>query len=104
MALDISDTIIFLDTPLWLRRTRIATRFVKQQLGIEKCGYKSDIKMLRLMFKWANDFEKTRDVFESRLDEYCEKVYIANVRFTRFFNNDCLNVSEQYPYGPCVCL
>src|SRR5689334_11995161 len=32
---EMADTIIFLDTPLWKRRIRILTRFLKQKLGIE---------------------------------------------------------------------
>jgi adenylate kinase family enzyme len=76
-VMDISDVIIFLDTTLWLRKVRIIKRFVKQQLGIEKCNYKSDIVMLRLMFKWTNDFETDRDAFNNMLSQYHEKVYIV---------------------------
>lgn len=76
-VLDIADTIVFLDTPLLLRMIRIVTRFIKQQFRIEKCNYKSDLKMLRLMFKWTNDFERDRDSFMDLLGEYSEKVYIV---------------------------
>jgi adenylate kinase family enzyme len=64
---DMADTIIFLDPPLWKRKLRIFSRFLKQNLGIEKCHYKSDIAMLKMMYKWTNDFEKNRANFEAKL-------------------------------------
>jgi len=71
---DMADTIIFLDTPLWKRRIRIFTRFLKQNLGVEKCDYTPDIEMLNMMYRWTRDFENNRDDFESRLQVYEEKV------------------------------
>ncbi|MDQ6419583.1 hypothetical protein RB620_09085 [Paenibacillus sp. LHD-117] len=71
---EMSDTIIFLDTPLRKRRLRILTRFLKQNLGIEKCSYKPDLNMLKMMYRWTREFEKNRDEFESRLQLYNEKV------------------------------
>ena len=72
--LESCDTIIFLDTPLKKRQINIIKRFVKQQLGIEQCNYKSDLKMLSFMLQWNKDFEKTRYLFEKRLKKYEEKV------------------------------
>lgn len=69
-----ADTIIFLDTPLWKRRVRILTRFLKQRLGIEKCHYKPDIMMLKMMYKWTRDFEQNRNGFEAKLIIFDEKV------------------------------
>jgi len=43
-------------------------------LGIEKCHYTPDIKMLKMMYKWTRDFEENRADFESRLQPYKEKV------------------------------
>ncbi|GLI07583.1 hypothetical protein YDYSG_36130 [Paenibacillus tyrfis] len=71
---DMADTIIFLDTPLWKRKIRIFTRFLKQQLGIETCHYHSDLTMLKLMYKWTRDFESNRASFESKLQFYQHKV------------------------------
>lgn len=72
--LDMADTIIFLDPPLWKRRVRILKRFVKQQLGIEKCHYKSNMKMFKLMYKWTGEFEAERQSFEGMLRQYKSKV------------------------------
>ncbi|NOU86357.1 hypothetical protein GC102_11330 [Paenibacillus sp. LMG 31460] len=71
---EMADTIIFLDTPLWKRRIRILTRFFKQNLGIEKCHYKPDITMLKMMYKWTHDFESNRPDFEAKLHLYKNKV------------------------------
>ncbi len=71
---EMADTILFLDTPLWKRRIRILTRFLKQNLGIEKCNYTPDIKMLKMMYKWTRDFEDNRSDFEARLQPYNGKV------------------------------
>lgn len=72
--LEMADKIIFLDTPLWLRKCRILTRFIKQQLHIEPCHYKSDFNMLRLMYKWTDDFENNRKQFEEILGKYKYKL------------------------------
>lgn len=69
-----ADKIIFLDTPLHIRKFRIILRFIKQQLGIEKSYYKSDITMLRLMFKWTKDFEIHRQEHIDRLLNYKDKL------------------------------
>ena len=72
--LDMADKIIFLDTPLYIRRVRIITRFIKQRLGMEKCNYKPTFKMLKMMFKWTNDFEKKRNKYEKILLEHKDKL------------------------------
>ncbi len=72
--MDMADTIIFLDPPLGIRKLRIIKRFIKQQLGLEKCHYKSDIGMLKLMFKWTREFESDRRNFEGLLQPYNNKV------------------------------
>lgn len=79
------DNIIYLDTPFKERRRNIVIRFIKQQLGLDKCNYKSDLKMLSLMLQWNKDFEKTRHIFEKRLETYKNKVIrIKNAQdFTR---------------------
>lgn len=71
---EMADTIIFLDTPLWKRKIRIFIRFLKQKLGLEKCHYKPDIKMLKMMYKWTRDFENDRANFEAKLQMYNNKL------------------------------
>ena len=73
-VLDLADEIIFIDPPLWIRKLRILLRYFKQKLRIEHCHYKSDIKMLKLMYKWTNDFELNRQQFENMLGAYKHKL------------------------------
>lgn len=74
--LELADRIVFLDTPLWKRRIRILVRFIKQQLHIEKCHYRSNHKMLKLMYKWTDDFEKDRAAFLELIDGFYNKLEI----------------------------
>ncbi|SFS68550.1 hypothetical protein [Paenibacillus sp. BC26] len=71
---EMADIILFVDTPLWKRRIRIVTRFLKQNLGIESCNYKPNLKMLQMMFKWTKDFERNRSRFEAKLRMYPDKL------------------------------
>ncbi|WP_068613423.1 P-loop NTPase family protein [Paenibacillus tuaregi] len=72
---EMADTIIFLDPPLWKRRIRILIRFLKQNLGIEECHYKPDLKMLKMMYAWTRDFEDNRrDQLEAKLQIHAHKV------------------------------
>ncbi|CAM3483213.1 DNA topology modulation protein FlaR [Marinicrinis lubricantis] len=71
---DMADTIIFLDTPLWKRRIRILTRFIKQRLGMETSHYKPTMQMLRMMYRWTREFESSRSLFEAKLQSYQHKV------------------------------
>lgn len=75
---EMADKIIFLDPPLWLRKYRILTRFVKQQLHIESCHYKSDLHMLKMMYKWTSDFEDNRQQFVEMLNEYKYKLTVIS--------------------------
>ena len=62
-----ADKIIYLDIPVKVRKKRIFTRFVRQLFGIEKCNYTVNLKMLKLMYKWTNDFEKDKNSFEEKI-------------------------------------
>ncbi|WP_291648357.1 AAA family ATPase [Clostridium sp.] len=78
---DIADKIIFLDTPLHIRKIRIITRFLKQRLGIEKCNYNPTFKVLKNMFRWTKDFQKKRNKYENILLCYKDKlIWIKTVK------------------------
>lgn len=76
--LDLADKIIFLDPPLLKRKFLILLRYIKQKLRIEKCHYKSDLKMLKSMYMWTRDFENNREKFEGMLQEYKDKLIVIN--------------------------
>lgn len=78
---DMADKIIFLDTPLYIRRIRIITRFLKQRLRIEKCNYSPTFEMLKNMFKWTRDFERKRYKYEKMLLCYENKlIWLKSVK------------------------
>lgn len=72
-----ADKIIYLDIPVRVRKKRIFTRFVRQLFGIEKCNYTVNLKMLKLMYKWTNDFEKDKNGFEEKLFKYKDKIIVV---------------------------
>ena len=81
---DLADYIVFLDTPLHVRRRRIITRYLKQKLGVEPSHYKPSLEMLRMMFKWTQDFEANRAAYEMMLEAYGDKV----IRMSRITKED----------------
>lgn len=84
---DLADKIIFLDTPLWVRRYRIILRFIRQKLGIEKSNYEPDFDMLKHMFLWTREFERDRKAHEDRLLNYKDKlIWIKSVRQLEKYN------------------
>ncbi|GAB6109826.1 P-loop NTPase family protein [Fusibacter bizertensis] len=90
--LETADLIIFLDVSMKIRKYRIVKRFIKQQLGLEKSSYKSNLKMLKAMFRWTNDFEKTRHEFEEMLYKYESKLTI--IRAKKEIGNAMRNLIE----------
>lgn len=75
--LEMADNIIYVDTPLIIRKKRIFTRYIRQKLGIEKCGYKPSYKMLKNMYTWTKEFESKRKDFEDVLKKYQEKLIVV---------------------------
>ena len=73
-----ADIIYFLDVPKYMRYYRIIKRFIKQKIGIEKINYKVDIKLLKDMFKWTNDFENDKEVFLKRITKYQYKLIVLD--------------------------
>lgn len=82
--LEIAEKIIYLDIPKNIRNKRILTRYIKQKIGIEKSNYKPNIEMLKMMFKWSNEFEKNRDEFENKLNKYVDKLEVIGNEKTKY--------------------
>ena len=78
ILLDLAEKIIYLDIPLRVRKRRILIRHIKQNLGLEKCGYKPNREMLKKMYKWTDDFEKNKVQFEENINKYKDKLIISN--------------------------
>ena len=88
---ELADLIIYLDMPMGIRKYQIVMRYIKQQFMLEHSHYKSNFKMLKLMFKWTNDFEYNRYEFEKFLNQYEEKLLIiTKQRDIAVFSRDLL--------------
>lgn len=68
-----ADYIIYLKPSVMTRRIRIMTRFIKQKLGLEECIYTPNLRMLKSMFIWTNNYEKGKDNLEERINKYRTK-------------------------------
>lgn len=83
-----ADNIIVLDIPLRIRKNRIVKRWVKQVLGLEKCIYKPNIKMLKSMFRWLKNYETGKDGTKSRIKQLQDKViYLKNQKEINHYIN-----------------
>ncbi len=71
-----ADEIVLLDIPQAVRNRRILLRWVKQNLGMEKCSYKPDFAMLRAMFRWARLYDTGEDGMKARVLLFGEKVTV----------------------------
>lgn len=69
-----ADIVILLEIPLSIRKKRILFRWIKQNLGIEKCIYKPKLEVLKSMFKWAKNYDTGADGTKSRVAQLQSKV------------------------------
>ena len=78
-----ADMVVVLDYPLYLRKWRIVTRWMKQKLGMEKCIYRPHTKMLKAMLRWINNYETNKDGTKGRIAHFKEKtIFLHNKKDT----------------------
>lgn len=77
--LKLADKIIYLNIPKYKRNIRILTRFIKQNLKIEKANYKPDFKMLKNMYKWSKEDEERKEKFKKMLNKYEDKLEVIKL-------------------------
>lgn len=74
-----ADRILVLDFPLKVRKYRIIKRWIKQNLGLEKCIYRPKIDVLKSMFRWIKNYESGKDGVKARISQFKSKVvYLTN--------------------------
>jgi len=71
-----ADMIILLEIPLRIRKRRIALRWIKQRLGIEKSLYAPRYEMLKCMLGWAKGYDAGKDELFERLIPYGDKLVV----------------------------
>ena len=72
-GLQLADRIVVLELPYHMRVYRIIRRHLRQVLGLEKSGYTPSLKMVRMMFKWAKNFDTGADGVKARIAPYALK-------------------------------
>lgn len=75
---DEADTIIYLNISKSVLYIRVLIRWIKQNLGMELARYKPDLNMLRQMFLWIKDNQKSSKL--NKLKNYEKKLIILNER------------------------
>ncbi len=73
-----ADIVVLLEIPLAARKRRILTRWLRQNLGIEKCIYRPGARMLRCMFRWAKNYDAGADGTKSRVAPYRGKTVLLH--------------------------
>jgi len=81
-----SDVIILLDIGQGIRTLRIFIRWLKQNFGIEKCGYKPRLRMLFKMFRWSREYTIGKTEMQKNLKHFKEKtIVVKNEKDIRLF-------------------
>lgn len=72
-----ADIILFLDIALPIRKYRIVNRFFKQKLGMEKANYKPALRVLKILYKYNNEFDsKSKPEILGLLELHKNKVIV----------------------------
>ncbi len=79
-AMDRADAIVLLDLSPALRRCRVVKRWLRQNLGLERCSYRPDWAMLRFMFRSSANYDAGRDDLRARLRSYGGKLIVLRTR------------------------
>lgn len=71
-----ADAVVLLEPSPLRRRLRVVRRWLKQNLGLEPCGYRPGFEMLRSMFRWSKNYETGKDDIRQRLQAYPDKLVV----------------------------
>lgn len=71
-----ADAVVFLEPGPLVRRKRILFRWVRQNLGVEKCVYRPRLVVLKSMFKWARNYETGKDGTKARVARFADKMIV----------------------------
>ena len=71
-----ADTVLLLEIPRIVREKRILLRWVKQNLGLEKCIYRPRFAMLQAMFRWARNYDTGADGTKALVSQFASKTIV----------------------------
>lgn len=73
-----ADHIVLLEIPYRIRKKRILLRWIKQNLGMDKCIYRPNREVLKAMFRWAKNYDRGTDGTKQRVAQFEEKVVVLH--------------------------
>lgn len=73
-----ADTVLLLEIPRIVREKRILLRWVKQNLGLEKCIYRPRFAMLQAMFRWARNYDTGADGTKALVSQFASKTIVLH--------------------------
>ncbi len=73
-----ADVILLLDMPSLLRKRHILSRWIKQRLGLEPCGYRPTLRMLGMMFRWTKQYNVGKSPSWERMAPYLHKMIVLH--------------------------
>lgn len=59
-ALELCDKIIFMDINIYKRNYRLIKRYIKRKFKLDKTPYENNLKNLKQLLKWSNEYEKDK--------------------------------------------
>ena len=74
--MEMADLIIMIDIDRNIVEHRVITRYIKQQLNIEKINYKVDSDFLDMLLGYVNKYYETREDIFKILNKYKDKLII----------------------------
>lgn len=75
-----ADSVVLLEPPARVRCWRIVRRWVRQNLGLERCGYRPRPAMLRAMFRWTRNYETGADGTRARAQQFADRLVVLRTR------------------------
>ena len=74
--LEMADVILVMQTPLWKRRMRMLSRFLKYNAKLER--HRPNIQILKNMHQWTREFEHNKESFYRTFQPYWKKVKVVS--------------------------
>lgn len=76
-GLEMAERILLLEPPTLVRLGRILRRWIRQNLGLEPCGYRPTWTMLGNMILWTQAYDIGKDGVRARAKRYPHKLTVV---------------------------
>ena len=75
-----ADWVVLLEPPMRVRYWRIVRRWARQNLGLERSGYRPRLAVLRAMFRWTRNYATGADGTRARAQRFADKLIVLHTR------------------------